>query len=350
MKNIVIVGAGRVGQAFYHIINSSPLRDELHLTLLDSDEELVSSLERVGARMAAGRDQLEAVLRELKPDAVVCCTPFYINVQVAEIAARLGAHYLDFTEDNAVTRSIEALGISRLTFVPQTGLAPGLVSYIGHSLVTSLGKPRSLDLRVGALPLVSFSPEHYAITWSPSGLINQYLKPAYRLVNGEIEEVAPLTDEEHIIVNGARYEGFTTAGGVGNLAAYSHIPNVEYKTLRHPGHLEFIQKFFTAAEWDADKAVQAAMATFSVTRNDVVVLVAHATDATGRSASAGLHFYPHEGLGLTALELTTSGTGVAVLELILKGALEPGTLLSSQIPYALLKETYGGKLVLSTTR
>jgi len=356
MANIAIVGAGRVGQAFYRILQHIPsLRDSTTCLLIDSSSELLERLAETGApvKLAGNKDTMEAVLREFKPHTVVCSTPYYVNVQVADIAARLGSNYIDFTEDNAVTRAIEQLNVSRITFVPQTGLAPGLVSYIGHSLFEGLGEPYSLDLRVGALPLVSFGPAHYAITWSPNGLINEYVKPAYRKVDGDIEEVAPLSDEEHLVVNGVRYEGFTTAGGVGNLLAYASIPNVEYKTLRYPGHLEYIQKLLNSvaeAEDPQQAAVELAMQSFQATRNDVVVLVAHASDRHGHSASAGIHFYPSEAIGLTALELTTAGTGVAVLELLLSEQLPKGTLASHQVPFKLLRSTAAGRLVMSHGR
>jgi saccharopine dehydrogenase-like NADP-dependent oxidoreductase len=343
MTKIAIVGAGRVGVACAKILAHI---GETDFVLIDSNEGALAPL-GLNTRLAVGKDQLEAVLRDVAPKVVICSTPFFINIQVAEIAQKIGSHYLDFTEDNSVTRAIEALQISRVTFVPQTGLAPGLVSYIGLSLFEKLSTPAELVLRVGALPQVSFGPAHYCITWSPEGLINEYIKPAARKVNGIIEEVAPLADEESIMIGGHLYEGFTTSGGVGNLDAYDHIPSVEYKTLRHPGHLQYIQKLVALADNDLEKGVELAKQAFNTTRDDVVVLCALAKDITGRVASRGIHFYPHDGLGLTALELTTAGTGVAVVELLLRGELAAGVLRPDQIPFDLLRTTKAYELIFS---
>ena len=361
MSKVAIVGAGRVGTAAAKILLS--ITDH-EVVLIDSSEDALkqafiacSDLPRAPYRVALaptlpletyvayGHDQLEATLRSVDPDVVVCSTPFHINIEVADIANRLGCHYVDFTEDNAVTKAINEMGIARRTFVPQTGLAPGLVNYLGLSLFTELGEPRSLDLRVGALPQVSFGPAHYAITWSPEGLINEYVKPALRKVNGELEEVPPLDDHESLIVNGVNYEAFTTAGGVGMLGAYEHVPSVEYKTLRFPGHLEFMQKMLTKVNGEFEDAVALAREMFVTTRDDVVVLVAFAVDQNGKSASTGLHFYPCEELGLTALELTTAGVGVGVVELILAEELEAGVLNASQIPFDKLMATNSLRLV-----
>jgi hypothetical protein len=141
------------------------------------------------------------------------------------------------------------------------------------------------------------------------------------------------------------YEGFTTAGGVGDLAAYSNIPSVEYKTIRYPGHLEYIQKLLSKVDYEFDNSVELIRQTFVSTRDDVVVLVAHAVDVNGKSASAGLHFYPSEDLNLTALELTTAGVGIGIVELMLSESLEAGVLNCAQIPFDLLLNTQAVKLV-----
>lgn len=361
MAKVAIIGAGRVGTAAAKILLSVT---DHEVVLIDSSEEALSNaftscfeIERpqylvalsptmpLETFVAYKPEQIEATLKATAAKLVICATPFNMNVMIAEVALMCGCHYLDFTEDVEVSAKIYELPVSRLTFVPQTGLAPGLVSYIGLSLFEELGDPLRLDLRVGALPQVSFGPGNYAITWSPEGLVNEYLKDTYSKVQGTIEMSQPLNDRETLVVNGVSYEGFTTSGGTGLLDAYEHIPSVQYKTLRFPGHLEYIQKLLEKANFDFETAVQLFKQTFASTRDDVVVLVAHAVDVHGRSASAGLHFYPAEELGLTALELTTAGVGVGIAELILKGELDVGVLDSSQIPFENLMNTSALRLV-----
>lgn len=348
MSKIAIVGAGRIGGACGKILSHIGIDD---FVTIDTNELALQALPGTfSTRLVHNLDQMEAVLRELKPAITICATPFFVNVRVAEVAQKISSHYIDFTEDVNVTKAIEALGVTRLSFVPQTGLAPGLVSYIGLSLFEKLAEPAELVLRVGALPQVAFGPAYYAITWSPEGLINEYLNPAVRKVDGIIETVPSLSDEEQLLVDGRMYEAFTTSGGVGNLDAYDNIPSVEYKTLRHPGHLEYIQKLLAATENDLEKGVDAARHVFSMTRDDVVVLCAIATDVNNMTASRGIHFYPHDELDLSAIELTTSGTGIAVAELILRGELPAGVLRPDQIPYHLLRTTKAYELIFSASR
>lgn len=348
MSNIVIVGAGRIGKACATILRHISTDT---VSLIDSNEQIISDCIAAGftSTLVHNLEQMEEAIRAAKPDVIVCATPFFINIKVAEIAQKIGSHYVDFTEDVKVTKAIEALGVSRLTFVPQTGLAPGLISYIGLSLFEGLGTPAELVLRVGALPQVALGPAYYAITWSPEGLINEYLNPAVRKVNGIIEEVPALSDEEQMLVDGRIYEAFTTSGGVGNLAAYDNIPSVEYKTLRHPGHLEYVQKMLAGCD-GLDEGIAQAKSVFMTTRNDVVVLCAMARDTSNRVNTSGIHFYPHDELGLSAIELTTAGVGTAIVELILRDELPAGVLRPDHIPFSLLRTTKSYELIYSSAQ
>jgi saccharopine dehydrogenase-like NADP-dependent oxidoreductase len=360
MARIAIIGAGRVGTAAAKIFL---MASDHELFVIDTSEDALQTLlekcqdlQRPSHRAAFSpevqvslictepEDDLSSILSSIDVELVMCATPFTMNIEIATACARLGIHYIDFTEDVSVTEAISKLEVNS-TFVPQTGLAPGLVNYLGLSLFEELGVPASLDLRVGALPQISWAPSHYAITWSPEGLINEYLKPAQRKVDGMFELVDPLSDPELLIVNGIQYEAFTTSGGVGMMSAYDHIPNVEYKTIRFPGHLAFVQSMFTTTERDFEKSVSLAKEVFERTRDDVVVLVAHAVDVSGMSASAGLHFYPANELDVTALELTTAGVGVGIAELVLNGDLPLGVLTSAQIPFEKFMQTEALRLV-----
>jgi len=359
MSKILIVGAGRVGTAAAKIILHTTshlvvLADTSTKSLLAAINELENLFPVQGRVQTIHLDEVttvDSLMKGEKPQVVICATPFNLNVSIAKSAVENGVSYIDFTEDVGVTAEISSMDVGGLTFVPQTGLAPGIVSYLAFDLLKQIGEPHSVDMRVGALPLVSFGPYHYASTWSTEGLINEYIKPAQRLRDGKVEEVPPITDYNTVIVDGKAYEEFTTSGGVGNLAAYEGIPNVEYKTLRYPSHYGFLRAFLKECEdLTFEEKVAKAKRTFQTTRQDVVVLLAHVVDVDGCSASYGLHFYPHDGLGLTALELTTAGTGVAVAELILEGRLPAGIIKPNQIPLDAIMETGACGLIFSQVR
>lgn len=351
MAKIAVVGAGTIGIAFAKIVlavteHSVVLVDKNEDALLQGLSDIIGTM----TDMVAERIEIESLNIALDTvDLVACCTPYKHVAAIAKTACEHGLHYLDFTEDNSVTQAISQLRVKNSTFVPQTGLAPGLINYIGLALAKDIDV-KQLSLRVGALPRVSFGPGHYAITWSPDGLINEYLQPVFCKVNGRVVEIKPLEDLEGITVDGVEYEAFTTSGGVGDLSAYADVSTVEYKTLRYPGHLAFMKQLLSSVNYNQEKAVELATRTFARTREDVVVLAVEALDCDGISHTIGAHFHGNADFNLTAIELTTAGIGVAVAELILNGKLPLGVLKPNQVSFDDLGKTGAGQLVGITAR
>jgi saccharopine dehydrogenase-like NADP-dependent oxidoreductase len=87
-------------------------------------------------------------------DAIVSAAPYHLNKTVARAFARSGRSYFDLTEDVDTANFVRDLAEgSRATFMPQCGLAPGAINIIGSGLAHSFKVVRSLEMRVGALPL-----------------------------------------------------------------------------------------------------------------------------------------------------------------------------------------------------
>ena len=79
------------------------------------------------------------------------------------------------------------------------GLAPGLANAIAEHLIASTpGRPRSVQLRVGALPATPIGTLGYQLAFSPAGLINEYAEPCEILEDGEYRTVDPLTRFETV--------------------------------------------------------------------------------------------------------------------------------------------------------
>lgn len=359
MARIAILGVGRIGTAAAKMLLS--LTDH-ELFLIDKNQEALiaafaacSVTPRPSVRVAMSPqiqvelfhsenlNELQATIQQIRPDVVLCATPSDVNVRVAEICMYQRVNYIDFTEDEEVAGNIAKMDVQDCTFVPQTGLAPGLVNYFGLSLFEKLGQPMCLELRAGELPQVSEGPEHYAITSSPHGLVNQFYQNGTRKVNNEVLASLPFQDVKSFRVNGVEYEEVSTAGGIGMLSAYENIPSVQYKTLRYKGHSGALKDLIHGRSFE--DAVRVLQDTFISTRDDIVALAAMAIDEKRMSSSIGLHFYPCEELDITALELTTAGTGVAILQLMLAGKLPKGVLNASDIPFDALMGTEACQLI-----
>ena len=129
---------------------------------------------------------------------------------------------------------------------PQCGLAPGFVGIVGAHLIDQFETCRSCRMRVGALPQHPSGLMGYSFNWSPEGVVNEYLNDCEVLEDGEIKWVSPMEWREKIYIGGVELEAFTTSGGLGTMCQTYHgrVPNIDYKTMRYPGHMELMNFFF----------------------------------------------------------------------------------------------------------
>ena len=177
-------------------------------------------------------------------DIVLSATPYNLTSKVAEACKRVGAHYLDLTEDVESTRTIKQLAEGAKTaFIPQCGLAPGFISIAAYDLAKKFDKLRDVQMRVGALPVFPHNALKYNLTWSTDGLINEYCNPCESIRDGQRIEVPALEELEQFTLDGVEYEAFNTSGGLGTLCdtLEGKVENLNYKTARYPGHRDIIK-------------------------------------------------------------------------------------------------------------
>lgn len=176
--------------------------------------------------------------------AIISSLPYYCNIGVAELAREYKTHYFDLTEDVKVTQAVRQIAQGASTaFVPQCGLAPGFIGIVANSLIHHFDSVDTVKMRVGALPVKASNALHYSLTWSTDGLINEYDNPCLAIVDSKQIDLQPLEGLETIELNGMLYEAFNTSGGLGSLIDLhvGKIKNMNYKTIRYPGHCEKMQ-------------------------------------------------------------------------------------------------------------
>jgi saccharopine dehydrogenase-like NADP-dependent oxidoreductase len=195
MRQIVVVGAGKIGQMIAAMLAET---GDYRLTVVDRSRTQLDELAASANLRAACVDIADAgaMARVLRGAfAVVNAGPFHLTATVAQAAAAEGVHYLDLTEDVAATRRVRALAAdARSAFVPQCGLAPGFVSIVANDLAGRFDSLDSVRMRVGALPEFPSNALNYNLTWSTDGVINEYCEPCEAIVDGALREVPALED------------------------------------------------------------------------------------------------------------------------------------------------------------
>jgi saccharopine dehydrogenase-like NADP-dependent oxidoreductase len=276
-------------------------------------------------------------------EAVLSCLPYHLNTVVASVAHDLGMHYFDLTEDVPTTRHIRALAkTSKGLMAPQCGLAPGFVGIVGAHLAQQFDRIRSIKLRVGALPQNPTGLLGYAFNWSPEGVVNEYLNDCEVIEEGVLKTVSAMEWTENIYIDGMQLEAFTTSGGLGTMCeTYAdRIENLDYKTMRYPGHVDLMNFFFHELLMRENRAEAGRILTNAKPPVDDDVVYVHVaaegwTDGALRRREFVRAYYPLDiaGKSRTAIAWTTSASVVAVIEMVRDGALPAqGFLKQEDIP------------------
>ncbi len=350
IERVAVLGLGKVGLLAAELLHDSGFSVLAYDQRSASKE--VSRFERRSvdvADLAALRPELEQV------DAVLSCLPYSLNTGVAETAHGLGIHYFDLTEDVPTTARIRELaGSSRGLMAPQCGLAPGFVGIVAASQVEGFDRCRSVRMRVGALPQHPVGLMGYAFNWSSEGVVNEYLNDCEVIEQGVHKWVSPMEWHETIYVDGTQLEAFTTSGGLGTMCEtyLGRVDNLDYKTMRYPGHMKLMNFFFHELLMRERRELAGEILTEAKppVNDDVVYLhvaaEGYVDDQLGRVEYVRA-FKPRQlaGRSRTAIAWTTAGSVVAVMELVRDGLLpRQGFLKQEEIPLDAFLATTTGDL------
>jgi saccharopine dehydrogenase-like NADP-dependent oxidoreductase len=266
-------------------------------------------------------------------------------------------NYFDLTEDIETTNYIKELSKNTTkVMAPQCGLAPGLIGIIGNNLACEFDKLRDIELRVGALPRYPNGQLAYSFTWSPEGVINEYINDAQVIQNGVKKMVPSLDGFEYINIEGQEFEAFATSGGLGTMCdTYEgKVDTLNYKTIRYPGHGKLMRFLMYELILKNDKSQLEKILSNAKppVKEDVVYVYAVVEGWKNKKISRSEYFkafYPIEiqGHKWRAISWTTAASLVSVIEMVNKGSLkQKGFIKQEEISFEKFLETDSGKLFL----
>ena len=325
LSTIAVLGLGKVGSLVATLLVESGF--VVHGIDMDTSRPID------GVHMVAADLSNPAAIAEAVDGchAVVSCLPYDLNIAIADVAAQKGLHYFDLTEDVPTTDHIRQLAATSVGLMaPQCGLDPGFIGIVGASLAGELDTCRSLKMRVGALPQHPTGLLGYAFNWSAEGVVNEYLNDCEVIEDGVRKFVSPMEWRETIYINGTELEAFTTSGGLGTMCEtlVDSVDNLDYKSLRYPGHMLQMNFFFHELLMREDRAKATEILTRAkppVEADVVHVHVAAEGTLDGRLVRKEFvrSYMPKEIAGVmrTAISWTTAASLVAVIDMVAHGAL-----------------------------
>jgi len=252
MKKISVIGAGMVGSAM-----ALDLARQHEVTLLDKNNNALKAVAKNAGINTHELDvsntgQLKANIANA--DLVICAVPGFMGYHTLQNIIEAGKDVVDisFFPENALDLD-EAAKKKGVTAIVDCGVAPGLGNFILGRLDKSM-QVSSFECLVGGLPKVRKWPFAYKAPFSPIDVIEEYTRPARYKENGQIITRPALSDVEHVYFEQTgTLESFNSDGLRSLLFTMEHIPNMKEKTLRYPGHIDYILALKKSGFFSEDK-------------------------------------------------------------------------------------------------
>ncbi len=270
--NILIAGAGGIGQAAGLILASDAsfdgviyIGDRFEQTALEAANFVNTNSESnkaIGFKFPENghSETLTSYLKET--NIILDCLPGSEAPRLAQFAKDFKCHYANLTEYVQETEEVTKIAQGAETgFILQTGLAPGYINVLSHHLFKqftetyNVEEVDSIDMKVGALSRHAREPHFYAYTWSPIGVATEYIKDALVVNNFETSTISSLSKTEKLLIEGVVYEDDFTSGGAADLpiALAGKVKNLNYKTIRYPGHYNWVRSIIDSTPENKDK-------------------------------------------------------------------------------------------------
>ena len=240
MKKIIILGAGMVGRAMTvdlakkHQVTSVDV-DKNALDLLPDNPNIKPAILNV-----TDKNALASAIKDF--DLVISAVPGSIGLQTITEVIRQKKDLVDisFLPEDAMYLDTLAKE-NNVTVVIDCGVAPGMPNYIvGHH--NERMKIDEVLCLVGGLPKIRTMPFEYKAPFSPCDVIEEYLRPARFVENGNIVIRPAMSDTEYVQFDSVgTLEAFNTDGLRSMIYTMKHIPFMKEKTLRYPGHVQIIR-------------------------------------------------------------------------------------------------------------
>ncbi len=239
MKKIVVLGCGMVGSAI-----AGDLNKEYSVKIIDINEK--------NLKQASGKHKLETERADLSNkselqnaiknyDLVICAVPGFMGFETLKYIIEMKKNVVDISFFKQDPFTLDALAKeNNVTAIVDCGVAPGLSNLIlGYH--NKRMKVTNFECLVGGLPVNRTWPFEYKAPFSPIDVLEEYIRPSRIMENGNIIIRPALSEAELVDFDSiGTLEAFNT-DGLRTLLDTMDIPTMKEKTLRYPGHIEYIK-------------------------------------------------------------------------------------------------------------
>jgi saccharopine dehydrogenase-like NADP-dependent oxidoreductase len=241
MSKVIVLGAGMIGSAM-----AIDLTKNHQVTLTDIS---LQQLKKVKVKCPAlttseldvtDETNLQSALEPF--DIVISAVSSCLGYATLKSIIESGKNVVDITFSSENSLDLDKLAKEkRVTAIVDCGVAPGfdnlLLGYYNEKL-----KLTDFECLVGGLPKQKKWPFYYKAPFAPADVIEEYTRPARYVENSNLITREALSDPELVEFDKVgTLESFNSDGLRSIIFTMPHIRNMKEKTLRYPGHIEYIR-------------------------------------------------------------------------------------------------------------
>jgi saccharopine dehydrogenase-like NADP-dependent oxidoreductase len=253
MNNIIVLGAGMVGSAIAIDLATKHkvLLVDVNRTALNRAELKCKELKVVEINVT-NKYLLQTTIKPF--DLVICAVPGFLGFETLKTIIEAGKNVVDISFFPENSLELDSLAKEKnVTAIVDCGVAPGMGNVI-LGYYNEKMKLSDFECLVGGLPKVKKWPFNYKAPFSPIDVIEEYTRPARYIENGNLIVRDALTDCEYVEFNKVgTLESFNSDGLRSIIFTMPDIPNMKEKTLRFPGHVEYVKVLKESGFFKEDK-------------------------------------------------------------------------------------------------
>ena len=237
MNKVLVLGAGLVGKAM-----AEDLAKDHEVTSVDFLQEPLDALSKNGINTIKA-DLRSADIPELVNsfDLVVGSVPGFMGHDILGKCIEAGKNVVDISFFPEEPWDLDEQARSKgVTAVVDCGVAPGMSNIIA-GYMNSMMELNEFACYVGGLPSEPEWPWNYKAVFSPYDVIEEYVRPARIVEQGEIVVREALSEVEHLNFDQAGTLEAFNSDGLRTLLKTMDVPNMIEKTLRYPGTADLLR-------------------------------------------------------------------------------------------------------------
>lgn len=239
MKRIVVLGAGLVGKAI--AVDLSKSFDVTTVDVNHSNLEKLNKYKNIKTILTdlSEEGEVQRVVKDF--DLVIGSLPGYMGYETVKQTILAGKDIIDISFFREDPFELDELARKQnVTAIIDAGVAPGMGNIIlGYHNANM--EVTSYKCYGGGLPFKREWPYEYKAVFSPMDVLEEYIRPARYVLNGELVVREALSEAEISLFEPVGSLQAWNTDGLRTLIKTMKIPNMIEKTLRYPGTVNYIK-------------------------------------------------------------------------------------------------------------